>query len=341
MAHTLREIADAITADLQGDADCVIAGIATIQKAGPADLCFLANRRYFPYLSSTRAAAVILGPEDAKLCPVNALIVADPYLAYIKAVQFMFPEMPFTPGISERASVSQEALIAPGAFIGPNAVIAKGVQIGEGTYVGPGCIVNENVVIGMGTRLVANVTICHRVQIGKRVLLHPGVVIGSDGFGIANDQGKWLKIPQMGSVIIGDDVEIGANTTIDRGAIDNTVIEDGVKIDNQVQIGHNVVVGAHTAIAGCVAVAGSVTIGKHCMIGGLSAISGHISIADHVTITGMSGVAHTIKEPGVYSAGLNIMENRIWRKNIVRFRYLDEFVKRLKKLEALINKSDP
>ncbi|MBF8268888.1 MAG: lpxD [Gammaproteobacteria bacterium] len=340
MAHTLREIADAIAADLQGEADCVITGIATIQKAGPSDLCFLANRRYFPYLSSTRAGAVILGPEDAKQCPVNALIVVDPYLAYVKAIRLMFPEVTFTPGISEHACVSDDAIIAASAFIGPNTVIARGVRIDDGVYIGPGCVINEAVVINTGTRLVANVTLCHHVQIGKRAILHPGVVIGADGFGLANDQGKWLKIPQLGSVIIGDDVEIGANTTIDRGAIDNTVIEDGVKIDNQVQIGHNVVVGAHTAIAGCVAVAGSVTIGKHCLIGGLSAISGHISIADHVTITGMSGVSNTIKEPGVYSAGLNIMENRIWRKNVVRFKYLDEFIKRLKKLEALINKSD-
>ena len=340
MAHTLREIADAIVADLQGDADCVITGVATIQNAGRGDMCFLANRRYFPYLSSSRAAAVILGPDDAKYCPVNALIVADPYLAYVRAVRYMFPESTFMPGISERASVHQDALIAPGTYVGPHAVIAKGAQIDSGVYIGPGSVIEENVTIGMDTRLVANVTLCKRVQIGKRVLMHPGVVIGADGFGIANDQGKWLKIPQLGTVVIRDDVEIGANTTIDRGAIDDTVIEEGVKIDNQVQIGHNVVIGAHTAIAGCVAIAGSVTIGKHCMIGGLSAISGHISIADRVTITGMSGVANTIKEPGVYSAGLNIMENRIWRKNVVRFKYLDEFVKRLKKLEALINKSE-
>ena len=340
MAHTLREIADVIAADLQGDAGCVITGVATIQRAASGDLCFLANRRYFPYLNSTRAAAVILGHADAKLCPVNALIVEEPYIGYVKAVRYMFPEAAFTPGISEHASVSPETILAPGVYIGPNVVIARGARIGKGAFIGPGCIISENVIIGDGTRLVANVTLCRQVQIGARVILHPGAVIGADGFGIVNDQGKWLKIPQLGSVIIGDDVEIGANTTIDRGAIDNTVIEEGAKIDNQVQIGHNVVVGAHTAIAGCVAVAGSVTIGKHCMIGGMSAISGHITIADRVTITGMSGVANSIREPGVYSAGLKIMENSIWRKNVARFKYLDEFVKRLKKLEAIINKSD-
>lgn len=338
MPYTLRQIADEIQAELHGDAGCEITGVATLQNAGGGDLSFLANRRYFQYLNSTRAAAVILDQEDAKVCPVNALVAADPYLAYVKAVRFMFPGQAITAGISDTASISKGAVIAPTAYVGPNSVIADGVNIGDGVYIGPGCVVGEDVTIGKDVKLVAGVTLCNRVQIGQRVLIHPGVVIGADGFGIANDQGKWLKIPQLGSVIIGDDVEIGANTTIDRGAIDNTVIGEGVKIDNQVQIGHNVVIGAHTAIAGCVAIAGSVTIGKYCMIGGLSAISGHITIADKVTITGMSGVSNTIKEPGVYSAGLNIMENRLWRKNVVRFKYLDELFRRLKKLENIIKK---
>ena len=339
MPFTLKQIADEIQARLQGDETCPISGVATLQSAGPGDLSFLANRRYFPYLSKTRAAAVILAVDDAKACPVNSLVVDDPYLAYVKAVRFMYPETPVRAGVSELASVSGAAVVSPSAYIGPNSVIAEGASIGDGAYIGPGSVIGKDVVVGRDTRLVANVTLCNQVQIGQRVLLHPGAVIGADGFGLANDHGKWLKIPQLGSVVIGDDVEIGANTTIDRGAIDNTVIEEGVKIDNQVQIGHNVTVGAHTAIAGCVAVAGSVTIGKHCMIGGLSAISGHISIADNVTITGMSGVSNSIREPGIYSAGLNIMENRVWRKNIVRFKYLDELFRRLKKLETIINKS--
>lgn len=338
MPYTLGQIADVIQAELRGDPGCEITGIATLQNAAEGDLSFLANRRYFPYLNSTRASAVILNQEDAKGCPVNALVIADPYLAYVKAARFMYPEKAVAAAVSDSASISEDAVVAATACIGPNTVIAGGVNIGDGAYIGPGCVIGEGVSIGRDTRLVASVTLCDRVQIGQRVLMHPGVVIGADGFGIANDHGKWLKIPQLGSVIIGDDVEIGANTTIDRGAIENTVIEEGVKIDNQVQIGHNVVIGAHTAIAGCVAIAGSVTIGQHCMIGGLSAISGHISIADRVTITGMSGVANTIKEPGVYSAGLNIMENRTWRKNVVRFKYLDELFRRLKKLESIINK---
>ena len=338
MPYTLRQLADEIQADLHGDAACTITGVATLQNAGEGDLSFLANRRYFPYLSTTRASAVILNQEDAKVCPVNAMIVTDPYLAYVKAVRFMYPGQAVVAGISERASISKNAVISPTAYVGANAVIADGVEIGEAVYIGPGCIIGEYVRIGSHSKLVAGVTLSSRVQIGQRGLIHPGVVIGADGFGIANDHGKWLKIPQLGSVVIGDDVEIGANTTIDRGAIDNTVIEDGVKIDNQVQIGHNVVIGAHTAIAGCVAIAGSVTIGRHCMIGGLSAISGHIKITDNVTITGMSGISNSIKEPGVYSAGLNIMENRLWKKNVVRFKYLDELFRRLKKLESLLYK---
>ena len=338
MSYTLRQLADELQARLLGDGSCIIKGVATLQNAGEGDLSFLANRRYFQYLNTTRASAVILGEEDAKVCPVNALVADDPYLAYVKAVRYMYPEAPVKAAVSERSCISEDVVISPTAYIGPNSIIANGSSVGDGVYIGPGCVVGEGVTIGRDTKLVANVTLCNGVQLGERVLLHPGVVIGADGFGIANDHGKWLKIPQLGSVIIADDVEIGANTTIDRGAIDNTLIGTGVKIDNQVQIGHNVVIGAHTAIAGCVAIAGSVTIGEHCMIGGLSAISGHLKIADNVTITGMSGVSNSIKEPGVYSAGLNIMENRLWRKNVVRFKYLDELFKRLKKLESLMKR---
>ena len=339
MPFKLEEIAAEIKAEIRGNADREISGVATIQNAGPDELSFLSNRRYFSKLKSTRAAAVILGPDDAAECPVTALVVDDPYLGYVRAVNFMYPDNVIKPGIDPAASISSEAAyISETCYIGPNAVIGRGVRIEDGVYIGPGCVIEEDVIIKNDSRLIANVTLCKSVYIGERVRLHPGVIIGSDGFGIANDRGRWLKIPQLGSVRIEDDVEIGANTTVDRGAIEDTVLEEGVKIDNQVQIGHNVRIGAHTAIAGCVAIAGSVKIGKNCMIGGLSAISGHIEITDNVTITGMSGVANSIKEPGVYSAGLNILENRVWRRNVVRFKYLDEFARRLKKLEALINK---
>ena len=338
MSFTLREIADEIEAKLIGDPACTVTGVATIQNASSGDLSFLSNRRYYPFLAATRAAAVILSGDDAANCPVNALVADDPYLAYVKAVRFMYPPAAVEPGMADSVLTGEGTRIAETASIGPGVNIGKSVVIHDRVTIAPGCVIEDGVSIGADTRIGANVTLCKGVQLGQRVILHPGVVIGADGFGIANDHGRWLKIPQIGSVVIGDDVEIGANTTIDRGAIENTVIEEGVKIDNQVQIGHNVVVGAHTAIAGCVAVAGSVTIGRHCMIGGLTAINGHINITDNVTITGMSGVSNSIKEPGVYSAGLNIMETRLWRKNVVRFKSLDEISRRLKKLEEFIKK---
>lgn len=340
MSITLGEIAEVIGAELHGDADCNITGVATLKNASDGDISFLANRRYGRYLPSTRASAVILSAIDKANCPVNALVIENPYLAYVKVVRYLHPEKPAEAGIHRRAVISSSATIAATATIGANACIDRDVHIEDGVYVGPGCVIGSNVVIGCSSRLVANVTLCHGVRIGKYTLLHPGVVIGADGFGIANDNGLWLKIPQIGSVHVGDNVEIGANTTIDRGALDNTVIEEGVKIDNQVQIGHNTRIGAHTAIAGGAMIAGSVTIGKRCMIAGATAITGHIEITDDVVITGMSGVSNSIKKPGTYSSGISIMDNKIWRKNVVRFKHLDELARRLEHLESLINKPD-
>ena len=211
------------------------------------------------------------------------------------------------------------------------------MKIGERAYIGHGCVIEDGVNIGADSRLTANISICKGVTVGLRAIIHPGVILGADGFGIASHEGKWLKIPQIGGVRIGDDVELGANTTIDRGALDDTVIEDGVKIDNQVQIGHNTRVGEHTAIAGCCAIAGSVLIGKRCMIGGLSAIAGHIEIADDVVITGMSGVSNSIKSSGMYSSGLPVTENKLWRKNTARFKQLDELARKILRLENKID----
>lgn len=340
MEYTLHEIAEITGAQLHGDPDCKISGVATLQNAKAGMISFLANRRYYRYLKSTKAAAVILSPADKDDCPVNCLVSPDPYLTFVKAVRYLQPQASFTPGIDGSAIISGDVEIAATACIGANTTIGSNVKIDENAFIGPGCVIAENVSIGKDTRLVANVTICNDVHIGDGVLLHPGVVVGADGFGLANENGKWLKIPQLGSVVIGDGVELGANTTVDRGALEDTVIEDGVKIDNQVQIGHNVRIGAHTAIAGCVAIAGSVTIGKHCMIGGLSAISGHIEITDRVIITGMSGVSNSIKEPGVYSSGIPATDNKTWRRNAVRFKHLDEMAGRLKELELLLKKSD-
>ena len=337
MSNRLGEIAQVIDAELVGNPDCVVSGVATLKNASTDELTFLANPRYTKYLKTTTAAAVVLSPENADSCPVNCLISDNPYLAYVKAVRYMNPDVAFQSGIHSSAVVSDTAKIHESAYIGPNSFVGKNVLIGEKVYIGPGCVIEDNVSIGDSTRLVANVTLCHSVVIGQRGLFHPGVVIGSDGFGLANDSGSWLKIPQLGSVTILDDVEIGANSAVDRGALENTIIEEGVKIDNLVQIGHNVIIGAHTAIAGCAAVAGSVTIGKRCMIGGVSAIAGHISIADDVIITGLSGVTNTIKKAGMYSGAMTITDNLTWRKNMVRLRHLDEMARKLGELEEQIS----
>jgi len=336
MLSTLGEIAGVIKAELIGDSECRITGVATLKNACPGQLSFFTNRRYSGYLKSTRASAVILSYDDVESCPVFALVSKDPYLAYVKAVRYLNPDSSVQPGIHPGAHISASASIHPSASIGANTSIGNNVIVEENVSIGPGCVLEDNVVIGKNSRLIANICICHEVTVGERVLLHPGVVIGSDGFGIANDGGKWLKIPQLGSVEIGDDVEIGANTTIDRGALENTIIEEGVKIDNQVQIGHNAIVGAHTAIAGCAGIAGSVTIGKRCMIGGAAAITGHIEIADDVIITGLSGVSNSIKHAGVYSGSMTTTDSKTWRKNMARFRSLDELAKRVQTMEQKI-----
>lgn len=338
MPHTLGQVAEAIQAELHGDPSCVITGVGSLASAGVGQLSFFSNRRYSRSLQTTRAAAVIICRTDLALCPAAALVVADPYVAYVKAVRFLNPDPGFAPGIHPSAAISGSASIAGSAHVGANAVIGEHAHIAERVYIGPGCVVGEQVAIGRDSTLVANVTLCNRVSIGERVLLHPGVVVGADGFGLANDGGIWLKIPQFGGVILHDDVEVGANTAIDRGALEDTIIEEGVKIDNLVQIGHNTYVGAHTAIAGCAVIAGSVRIGKRCMIGGATAIAGHIEIADDVVITGMSGVPNSIKQPGTYSGGIPIMDNKSWRRNITRMKHLEELARKVRRLEEALTK---
>jgi UDP-3-O-[3-hydroxymyristoyl] glucosamine N-acyltransferase len=257
----------------------------------------------------------------------------NPYLGYARAAAVLNPPVSWSGGIHETASVCSDARVHQSAWVGPNAVIEAGAQIEADVFVGPCCTVGRDTLVGESTRLVANVTLCHGVRIGRRVLVHPGAVVGADGFGIANDEGVWVKVPQLGGVQIADDVEIGANTTIDRGALEDTVIETGVKLDNQIQIGHNVRVGPHTAIAGCVAIAGSVRIGARCTIGGSSALSGHIEIADDVHLTGGTQVAKSIPAPGIYSSGIPAQENRNWRKMVTRFAQLDSLFRRLRVLE--------
>jgi UDP-3-O-[3-hydroxymyristoyl] glucosamine N-acyltransferase len=337
LGYSLRDIAEALGATVHGDADCRIERVATLADAKPGSISFLANRRYRPQLLKTRASAVILEQEFLSACPVAALVVPNPYLGYAHVATLLSPVQPVPSGIHSSAYVSDTAVVHPNACIAPHAVVEDEARVGAGSYIGPGCAIGRGVTIGDDCTLRANVTVCHGVQIGDRVLLHPGVVIGADGFGIANDAGVWVKVPQIGSVIIANDVEVGANTTIDRGALADTVIEEGVKLDNLIQVGHNVRIGAHTAIAAGVAIGGSATIGKRCTIGGAASIAGHLEIADDVHLTATSAVPNTISEPGLYSSGMPIQDNRSWRRNVVRMRQLDEMAKRLKTLEKKLD----
>ncbi len=329
----LSALAEALGAELIGAGDNDVQRVATLERAGPGDISFLSNRRYRRLLPATRAGGVLLAAEDAAACPVPALVMANPYLGYARAAALLQPPRERVPGVHASAAIDAAAQVHESARIDAHAVLAAGARVGARAYIGPGCVIGEGAVVGEDCELVARVTLCHDVVLGRRVIAHPGVVIGADGFGIANDDGVWVKIPQLGSVRIGDDVEIGANTTIDRGAIDDTVIEEGVKIDNQVQIGHNVHVGAHTAVAGCVAIAGSAHIGCRCTIGGAASIGGHLEIADDVHLTATSAVANSIKEPGIYSSGMPVQENRVWRRNVIRMRQLDELWRKVRQLE--------
>ena len=327
--HTLGEIAARFELELRGDAATKISGVATLADAGPGQLGFLANPRYKAQLAATRADAIVLRAADADAFPRASLIAHDPYVAFARVATLYERAPAATPGVHASAVVGSGARVAASASIGPHCVIDAEAEIGEGAILGPHCIVGRGCKVGAQSRLVARVTLVQDVRLGKRVLIHPGAVIGADGFGIAFAKDHWEKVPQLGGVVIGDDCEIGANTTIDRGALGDTVLEEDVRLDNQIQIAHNVFVGAHTAMAGCAAVAGSAKIGRYCLIGGAAGILGHLEVADRVTVTAMSLVTHSLKEPGEYSSGTPIQENRHWRRNAARFKHLDDFVRRL------------
>jgi UDP-3-O-[3-hydroxymyristoyl] glucosamine N-acyltransferase len=331
---TLGEIAAYLDACLRGgDAAIPVSAVATLQQAQADQISFLTNPRYRSYLRTTRACAVILSPRDAEDCTVPVLIVANPHVAYARVAALFAPHPLCRQGIHPSAVVDPTAQVAENAWIGPQSTVEAGAIIESDVFVGPNCVIGERVRLGQGTCLVAGVCICHDVRLGQRVLVHPGAVIGSDGFGFANDHGRWLKVPQLGGVQIGDDVEIGASTTIDRGTLEDTVIETGVKLDNQIQVAHNVHIGAHTVLAGCVGIAGSVRIGRHCTLGGGVGIAGHLEITDYVQITGMSLVTKSITQPGVYSSGLAVEPNRLWNKISARLRHLDNLARRVLALE--------
>lgn len=339
MALRLKELVDKIGGELIGDGECLITGTSSLIDAQCDQLTFLANPRYKNDLKSTSAAVVILSRADSADCPVNVWVSDNPYACYAYATQLLYPNDTITAGIHPTATVSQTATVSHDSYIDAHCYLGPDVDIGSNCYIGPGCILNAAITIDANTRLIANVTVSGPTTIGQRCLIHPGVVLGADGFGFANEDGHWVKIQQTGAVFIGDDVEIGSNTTIDRGALQATTIGKGVKLDNQIQIGHNVQIGDHTAIAACTAVAGSTHIGKHCAIGGCAGIVGHLNITDHVHITGMSMVTHSIKKPGVYSSGIPAEENSQWRKNTVRYRQLDDLAKRVRELERRLGEN--
>ena len=336
MKYTLGELAKQVSAEVKGDPSYTVEGVGTLQNATATQISFLTNSSYRKELATTQAGAVILSAADAENASINAIVSTNPYAAYAKIAALLSPPEIYKAGVNPTAHITADAQISNTASIAAGVIIESGVVLADSVRVGPGCVIQKNVKIGANTVLTANITIAHNCIIGERNLIHPGVVIGADGFGQAMDEGQWIKVPQLGAVVIGDDVEIGANTTIDRGAIEDTIIEDNVKLDNQIQIAHNVKIGAHTAIAGCTAIAGSTKIGKHCRIAGMVGIVGHLQIADNVTVTAKSLVSGSIKKAGVYSAGTPLEPSKQWRKNTVRFKHLDEMAKRLNKLEKKI-----
>jgi UDP-3-O-[3-hydroxymyristoyl] glucosamine N-acyltransferase len=333
MTLTLGELAIRFGLTLQGDPDVRISRVATIEHADAEAITFLANPRYRKHLARTHAGAVVLEPKFAAEAPVPALLAPNPYATYARIATLLYPPPHVPPGRHPSASVDPSATIDPSAAVGANVVIEANAVIGPRVVIGPGSVILSGARIGADTRCVASVTICADVVIGERCILHPGVVIGSDGFGFAPDRGAWVKIPQVGSVRVGNDVEIGAKSTIDRGAIEDTVLDDGVKLDNQVHIAHNVHVGAHTVMAGQSGIAGSTTVGQRCMIGGQVGIGGQLTICDDVAVTGKSFVSTSIRKPGLYSGSLTVDEAVRFRKNAARFHQLDELARRLRRTD--------
>ena len=332
-AYPLAAIAERFALELRGDGTQLISGIGTLAAATPAQIGFLANPRYRIELQTCNAGAVIVRADDASACPRAALVATDPYVAFAKVAALFNAPAAASPGVHPSAVVAADASIDASASIGPFCVIESGAVIDAGVAIGAHCFIGAHCRVGANSRLLNRVTLVARVTLGQRVLIHPGVVIGADGFGIAFEVDHWIKVPQLGGVRIGDDCEIGANTTIDRGAIEDTVLEEDVRLDNQIQIAHNVHIGAHTAMAGCAAVAGSAKIGRYCLIGGAAGILGHLSIADRVTVTAMSLVTHSIHTSGEYSSGTPIQDNRQWRRNAARFKHLDELFRRVQTFE--------
>lgn len=334
---TLGEIVARLGGRLAGAAAIRVTQVATLESAGANDISFLANPRYQAQLQTTRAGAVIIHERNAAHCGLPHIVADDPYVYFARVAQLLNPPHPAAPGIHSSAVVLSQAPTS--VSVGAGAFVGEGVDLREDVVVGPGCRIGDGVHIGAGSLLHAGVTVYHDCRIGARAIIHSGTVIGADGFGFARDRDStWIKIPQLGRVVIGDDVEIGANTTIDRGALDDTIIEDGVKLDNQIQIGHNVRIGAHTAIAGCVGIAGSTRIGARCMIGGAAMIIGHLQISDDVIVSSCTMVTKSITKPGTYTGTLPQQTHADWLKNFAQVRHLAAMADRIRDLEQRLQR---
>jgi UDP-3-O-[3-hydroxymyristoyl] glucosamine N-acyltransferase len=341
---TLAELQAHLGGQLKGDATVSIRGAASLEKAGPNQIGFLVSAKYLDQARTSRAGALIVPENLEGVLPQPSLLVANPHAAFARATALLHPEPELPIGIDPSAVVAKDAEIDPGARIGPGAVIGSDTRIGPRSVVHASCVIGPGVSLGEDCLLHPRVTVQHGCVVGNRVILHPGCVIGGDGFGLAWEKdaagGHWSKVPQVGRVILEDDVEVGANTTIDRGALDDTVIEQGAKLDNLIQIAHNCRVGRHTAIAACVGIAGSTKIGAFCQIGGAAMIIGHLEICDRVTVSAGTFVAKDIREPGTYTSVQPQMRHEDWLKNVAHLRHLDKLATRVKALEKLLKKDE-
>jgi UDP-3-O-[3-hydroxymyristoyl] glucosamine N-acyltransferase len=325
---------------VSGNPETLVSQVGSLENARDGEITFFSNPRFKARLEQTRASAVVLGPSAENLTVLPRIVADNPYAYFARLSRLFNPDPEIVPGVHSEAQVDRSARIAASAQIGPGAVIGPDAVIGDAVSVGAGCHVGAGVKIGESTKMYPRVVIYPGCTIGARVILHSGVVIGADGFGLAQEDGCWLKIPQIGAVVLGDEVEVGANTTIDRGAIDDTVIEEGVKLDNQIQIGHNCRVGAHTAMAGCVAVAGSANIGRSCTIGAGAIVLGHLTIADNVHVSAATVISRSIKKAGTYTGMFPFDDNASWAKNTALVRHLSELADRVKMLEKRLSEKE-
>jgi UDP-3-O-[3-hydroxymyristoyl] glucosamine N-acyltransferase len=333
MPIKLGELASQFDCELVGDPDITIDNVAGLQNAGSGSLSFLSNPKFRMQLAATQAAAVVLRADDVEDSPTASLVSDNPYADYARMAGVIHPPPRYAPGVDASAVIAESAEVSPTAHIAAHVCIGDRATIGHNAYVGPGTVIGPDCIVGDDCHLIANVTLVRQVHLGRRGILHPGVVIGADGFGNAMTPEGWIKVPQLGGVRIGDDVEIGSNTTVDCGAIEDTVIEDGVRIDNLCHIAHNARIGAHTAMAAMSGLSGSATIGKRCMLAGQTGVVGHVTICDDVVVSGRAVISKDITEPGVYSGTFTAEPAREWNRQVARFRRLDQLIERVSKLE--------